>query len=422
MESLNTAKRSEKVVVVGGGIIGIACAHYLNEAGFQVTVIDQGEIGQGCSYANCGFICPSDVLPLTEPGAVMTGLKSLFDPDAAFRIKPQLRLSLYQWLLQFARRCNKRQMIWAGRQLHTLFESSVSEYQRLFEEDNFDVEWKQKGLLYVLQSEQGLKTFRHTEQLLADNYGLQAHEIAGEQLQSFDPAFKQGLAGAFWYQQDSSLRSDKLILSWRQQLEGKGVCFKEHCRLERIGKSAETITYLETSQGNIFADHYVVAAGAWSSKLAHQLDCKIPVEPGKGYSLTMSKPENCPNYPMLFPEHRIGVTPFDESYRIASMMEFSGYNTEIPPRRIDQLKRSAEPYLLTPHGETIQETWYGWRPMTWDSLPIIGRVPGLSNAVLATGHNMLGLSLAPVTGKLISEIIQEGDSHIALDAFSPSRF
>ena len=136
----------------------------------------------------------------------------------------------------------------------------------------------------------------------------------------------------------------------------------------------------------------------------------------------MKRPDLCPKYPMLFPEHNVGVTPFDRGYRLGSMMEFVGFDTSIPERRIRQLRKSAQPYLVEPFTEEIQETWYGWRPMTWDSLPIIGQVPRLDNAYLATGHNMLGLSLAAATGKLIVEIIQDKPTHIDSSAFSPERF
>jgi D-amino-acid dehydrogenase len=136
----------------------------------------------------------------------------------------------------------------------------------------------------------------------------------------------------------------------------------------------------------------------------------------------MERPGVCPKYPMLFPEHNVGVTPFEHGYRLGSMMEFTGFDTSIPDRRIRQLRESAKPYLVEPFTEKILDTWYGWRPMTWDSLPIIGRVPRLNNAYLATGHNMLGLSLAAGTGKLITEIIQEKITHIDSMAFSPERF
>ena len=162
--------------------------------------------------------------------------------------------------------------------------------------------------------------------------------------------------------------------------------------------------------------------GAWSRRLGRELRCSIPVEPGKGYSVTMRRPALCPRHSMLFPEHKVGVSPFEDGYRLGSMMEFAGFDDRIPQQRIQQLRNSAAPYLLEPHTLGPAETWYGWRPMTWDSLPIIGPVPRLRNAFLATGHNMLGLSLAPSTGRLIKEMICGETTHIDAAAFSPSRF
>ncbi|MEO1245265.1 MAG: FAD-dependent oxidoreductase [Pseudomonadota bacterium] len=410
------------VVVTGGGIVGLACAHYLTSAGFAVTVIDRSGIGQGCSHGNCGYVCPSHVLPLTEPGAWLDGIRSLFRPESAFRIKPQLRLDIYRWLFEFARRCTHDRMLEAGHRLQPLLESSMAEYKKLFDSTALAGEWKEHGLLYVFETDAGFAGFERTDALLTNTYGLAARRIEGDELPEFDAALKDGLAGAYFYDGDASVRSDRLIREWRSELTNSGVEFIENCRLERVSKSAGRIEALQTVKGELTADYYVFAAGAWSSELAAELDCRIPVEPGKGYSLTIRKPDCCPAHPMLFPEHRVGVTPFDESYRIGSMMEFVGFDSSIPERRITQLKDSARPYLKTPVDGGIEETWYGWRPMTWDSLPIIGRVPRLGNGLLATGHNMLGLTLAPATGRLIAELVCERATHIAVDAFSPARF
>jgi D-amino-acid dehydrogenase len=200
------------------------------------------------------------------------------------------------------------------------------------------------------------------------------------------------------------------------------VVFHERCALKTIEKADGRITGIVTEHGLMSADHYVFATGAWTAKLGPELACKVPIQCGKGYSVTMTRPERCPTFPMLFPEHKVGVTPFDEGYRLGSMMEFAGYDTSIPAKRIDQLRASAEPYLVEPFTNTIEEEWYGWRPMTWDSLPIIGRTPKLANAWLAAGHNMLGLSLAPATGRLIAELIQGGAPPIDIKAFRPERF
>ena len=417
-----TSTARPDVIVVGSGIIGIACAHYLSAAGLRVTVIDQGTIGGACSHGNCGYICPSHVLPLTEPGAIGTALKSLFNPQAPFRVKPRISSAMAKWMWQFARRCNHGQMLAAGQHLKAILDSSMREYKRLMHDEGLPCEWKEIGLLYVLKSEHGMDDFAKTDRLLTEHFGVAARRIEGRDLAAFDPALKPGLAGAFHYPNDASVRPDLLNASWSQRLRQRGVTFIEHCQLQRFEKSKDRVVQLATSQGTMQADRIVIATGAWSARLSAELECSIPIEPGKGYSVTMPRPDPCPRNPMLFPEHRVGVSPFEHGYRLGSMMEFAGFDESIPARRILQLQDSASHYLVSrPQAGEIQ-TWYGWRPMTWDSLPIIGRTPRLENVYLATGHNMLGMSLATSTGKLIAELISGSPPHLDDAAFSPRRF
>jgi len=413
---------TDRAIIVGGGHIGIACAHYLQQDGLEVTVIDQGEIGGACSRANCGFIVPSHVLPLTTPDALGQGVRSVFQPRAAFRVKPQLRGALFRWMFEFGRRCTHAKMLEASQTLHSLLDSSASEYRTLLGGSELECEWKDNGMLFVFRSERALEDFAKTDTLLSSEYGLAAQLIRGDSLQEFEPALLDDLAGAYFYEGDSHLRPNHLNAAWTDLLKSRGVGFIEHCRVDAVEKQGGVVTGLCTSQGDMTADHYVFAAGAWSSWLAASLDCEIPVEPGKGYSVTMKCPDSMPTHPMLMPEKHIGVTPFDNGLRIASMMEFAGFDTSIPPFRIQQLQDSAMPFLKDPTGPVIEDTWYGWRPMTWDSLPIIGRVAHLPNALLATGHNMLGLSLAPVTGMAIADLIAERPTDLPLDAVSPARF
>lgn len=413
---------ADRVVIVGGGIIGIACAHYLNQSGLHVLVLDRGRIGGECSSGNCGYICPSHVLPLTEPGAIKTALRSLLNPRSPFRVKPRLSPAFWNWMWQFARRCNEQQMITAGRHLKAILDSSLNEYHRIIREEKLACEWTENGLLYVLQTEQGLSEFAETDHFLTEHFGVTARRIEGADLPKFDPALKPNLAGAFHYPGDVSLRPDLLNAAWSNHLRSRGVEFLENCAVQDIVCSNGCVQSIETSRGTQWAEVVIFATGAWSVKLGSVLGCRIPIEPGKGYSVTMPRPKVCPKHPMLFPEHRVGVSPFEQGYRLGSMMEFVGFDTTIPPHRIQQLQDSAEPYLVEPHPAGPRETWYGWRPMTWDSLPIIGRVPQISNAYLATGHNMLGMSLATATGRLISELVMNQTPHIDPQAFSPDRF
>jgi D-amino-acid dehydrogenase len=174
-------------------------------------------------------------------------------------------------------------------------------------------------------------------------------------------------------------------------------------------RNARAVT---TSHGTIEADAFVVATGAWTPLLNHQLGCRVPIQPGKGYSITMARPVHCPSIPLIFEEHRVAVTPMRAGYRVGSTMEFSGYDASLNRRRLDILKRGASHYLREPFGEPVQEEWFGWRPMTYDGKPIIDRSPAMANVVIAAGHGMLGLSMAPATGKLVAELLGERVTHV----------
>lgn len=412
----------DSVLVVGGGIVGIACAHYLNRAGFEVTVIDKGRPGGACSYANCGYICPSHVPPLTEPGAFKVALKSLFNSRSPFRVKPSLSPALLTWMVQFAMRCNEKQVLWAGEHLQSILDASMEEYRRLMAAEDLECEWTEKGLLYVFRSEAAFDEFAEMDELLTEHFGVTATKIAGEELPQWDAGLRSDLLGAFHYPGDASVRPDLLNNSWVATLKQRGVTFVENCELQVMRKERGNITGLMTSCGDFSADHYVFAMGALSSQWAEALGCRIPIQPGKGYSVTIDVPENGPHLPMLFPEQKVGVSPFAGGLRLGSMMEFVGYDETIPEHRIQQLRDSARPYLIGSVDGPAQATWYGWRPMTWDSLPIIGPVEALRNAHLATGHNMIGLSLAPATGRLIAEMLSGEETCIDAKAYSPSRF
>ncbi len=412
---------SSHVVVVGAGIVGIACAHYLSDAGYRITVVDKGTVAGACSHGNCGYICPSHVLPLAQPGAVKKALKSLLDPEAAFRVRPRFSFSFANWMWQMFRRCNEAHMLHAGTHLKAILDLSMTEYRETIT-PLVDAQFRETGLLFVLQTAAGMKHFEHEVDFVSSNFGINPKRINGADLPRLDPALKDGLAGAFLFEDDAFLNPARLAKEWAALLRQRGVEFLENTELRSIDAQDGQVVKVGVGEREMQPAHLVLAAGAWSPQFAEMLGCRIPIEPGKGYSVTMRRPSVCPSLPMLFPEHHVGATPLEDGYRLGSMMEFTGYDDSIPPQRIEQLRKSAEPYLVEPHTDVITEQWYGWRPMTWDSLPIIGRVPGLDNAVLATGHNMLGVSLAPATGRLVAEMIQGNSTHINSAAFSPARF
>ena len=415
-----------QIVVVGGGVIGAACAYYLCRSGWSVTIVEANQFGSGCSHGNCGLVCPSHVLPLAVPGAIRSALKALLNPHGAFAIKPRFDPALWSWLFRFARRCNETDMLEAGRAIKALLNSSRRLYDELLGDESLDCEWETRGLLFVCQSQAAMEHYAETDKLLSESFHLPAKRLDGEALTEFEPALKPGLAGGWLYETDAHLRPDKLMTSWRRVLEARGVTIRENCPVQSLVRENGRVRAVATSQGEMTAEAFVFATGAWTPLLSFLTPLsrkrRIPIQPGKGYSITMARPAKCPAVPLVLEEHRVAVTPMKSGYRLGSTMEFAGYDSTLNRRRLDLLRNAARIYLHEPLGEPVQEEWFGWRPMTYDSKPIIDRCPGLENVYIAAGHNMLGLSMAPDTGKLIAEMLQGNDPHLDLAPYTVKRF
>ncbi len=411
-----------RAVVVGGGIIGLASAHYLVRDGWSVTIVEKGRIGRGTSAGNCGLVCPSHILPLAEPGAVGKTLRALFRKDSPFSIRPRIDPSLWSWLLRFALRCNDRDMKEAGHGIQPLLESSLDLYGHLIEREGLECEWERRGLLFAYRSKEALDAYDATDRLLAESFHCPAHKLDEAALLGLEPALKPGLAGGWYYDDDAHLRPDKLIGSWRKSLESAGVTIREGCAFASFRPEGGRAGAVVTDSGEIPAEAFVVATGALTPMLHGPLGVRVPIQPGKGYSLTMPRPAICPRIPMIFPETRVAVTPFQSGYRLGSTMEFAGYDDSIRPERLRLLKIGAEPFLREPYCDPVEDEWFGWRPMTYDSLPIIDRSPSLSNVLIVAGHSMLGLSMAPASGKLAAEMIGGRATHLDPSPYRLSRF
>lgn len=401
------------IVIVGAGVIGLACAYYLRQAGRSVCVVDQRQAGQGASHANCGLVTPSHALPITQPGMVAKGLKWMLRGDSPFYIKPDLDLPKFLWLLRFAGRCNERDMRRAMLGRQAILNSSRTLFDELFARHTMDVEWRDEGVLFVFKYAEGMHAYEKTNALLAER-GLGATPLTGSDLHKREPALADDIYGAWHYEMDAHLKPDKLVAEWRRVISEMGVEIKENFAVQSIEG-----TTIRGPAGELSGEKLILATGAWSSKLGKMIGCEIPIQPGKGYSITMSQPQQSVQIPCLFQEAKMVATPFASGYRLGGTMEFAGFDETLNEKRIGAIRRSAARYLKTPEGDTITERWFGWRPMTWDGLPIIDVVPSNQDILVAAGHNMLGLSMAPATGRLAAELILGQSPHINP---SPYRF
>jgi D-amino-acid dehydrogenase len=416
------AADAKQVVVVGGGVIGAAAAYYLSQRGWQATIVEQNRFGRGCSHGNCGFVSPSHVLPHAQPGAIGPVLRTLLSRNSPLNIRPRFDPALWSWLLRFARRCNEADMLASAAAITALLKSSRRLFDELLAAESFDCDWETKGLLFVFRSRHHFEHYAETDRLLREKFDTPAIRYDETELLELEPALKPGIAGAWLYECDAHLRSDKLMASWRKVLESRRVTIREGCEFLGFRSQGNRATEVITSGGTHSADAVVMATGAWTPKLKSQLGVRLPIVPGKGYSMTMPRPARCPAYPMIFEEHRVAITPMASGYRIGSTMEFAGYDATLNRDRLELLREGARLYLHEPLASPVVEEWWGWRPMVYDGRPIIGFVPKFENVLVAAGHGMLGLSMSTGTGKLVAEMLEGSPPHIDPSPYSPTRF
>lgn len=405
-------------VIFGAGVIGVASAYFLAKAGWRVTVVDRGRVGGGCSHGNCGYVSPSHILPHAGPGAIRSTLATLFQRNSPLKVRAGTVLRSLGWFRGFARRCNERDMLHAASGIAALLNSSRTLYGEMLRDEALDVEWDESGLFFVFHSMKAFEHYQHVDELLRTKFNYPAERFDKAALLAKEPALKpEAVSGAFLYRMDAQLRPDRLLKGWHAVIEKLGVTVIENCEVTGM-----TSRGAETTNGSMNADAFVFALGAWTPMMNEILGVKVPIIPGKGYSITMPRPKLCPRHPMIFEEHRVAISPFQSAYRIGSTMEFAGYDDSMNRSRFQLLMDGATLYLKEPLTEPVQEEWWGWRPMVYDGKPIIDFTPKHSNVLIAAGHGMLGLSMATGTGKLVTELLTGTTTHVDPAHYSFSRF
>ncbi len=415
------SKKVWDVVIIGGGAVGLSCAYFLARAGRDVCVLDGDKPGSGASAGNAGLITPSHALPLCRPGVLKDVAKSLFDKTAPLALRPGAALSMTGWFAQFARNCNDEasQRILRGRL--PLLQSSRILTEKLIKAENIHCEWMPTGLLSVCQTDAGFERLTRTVEA-AQAAGLSAELIAGDALKRREPALLDGLPGGALFEGDGKLMPEDFINGLIKACTDKGVTIVSDKKVVQLNVEKGKVHSAYTDPGVHEAKEFVLAAGAWSAPLAANFGLKLPIQPGKGYALTTQLPDPHPKRALLLEERSIAVTPYANSFRLAGTMEFAGFDPRRNRARRDALMVGATQYLTEPMGRGQPEEWAGFRPMTPDDTPLIGKTPGLDNLMMACGHNMLGMSMAVGTGRLVTELLAGSKTHVNPAPFNPARF
>ena len=410
-------------IIIGGGVIGMITALELRRRGVEVTLIEKGSLGKECSWGNCGLICPSHIYPLAVPGAVTKVMKLMLSKDAPVAMPLRWNPRLWGFLTRFTMRCNAKDAKQAALAKYSLLVKAESSWTEFFADETIDPEFERKGGLFIYRTQKGLDGLRGEAEELTRDFGQHWKMLDEKQLLTFEPGIKPGSSvGAWVCEEDTHLRPDVLMQQLAAALVTRGVKVLDNTEVANLRREAGKIVSVETVNGqSIKGDTFVLATGAWAPKLEETVGACLDIQPGKGYSITMPQPKKGPVLPMIFNEDKVVVTPFKTGYRLGSTMEFAGYDTSFNDKRIGYIVRTAQRYLLEATAEPVQEKWWGWRPMTPDGLPFIGWAPASSNLFINAGHNMEGLTLGAISGRLAAQVISGQTAEIDLAPFKVGR-
>ena len=412
---------SKKVVVIGGGIIGLCSAYYLQKEGHQVTIVDKSNMDAGASYVNAGYLSPSHFIPLSAPGVMKKGLKWMFNKSSPLYIKPRLDIDFLKWTWAFNKSCSAKHVKQAIPAIKNITLLSQDLYDEIKTQEQFGFHYEKKGLLMLCQTEKMLEEEVKVARL-GRQEGLDASEISLDELKKLEPNVNFNVKGAIYYKCDSHTTPHEFMSDMKSHLKQNGVQFCINEKVEDIAIKNGTISSIQTNKQMLMADEFVLAAGSWSSFLSKKLGLKLLLQAGKGYRINTKNPTGI-TIPAIFAEAKAAVTPMNGFTRFAGTMEIAGINHNINKVRVEAISKAVSSYY--PDVKLTQEekdnAACGLRPVSPNGLPYIGKSSKCKNLTIATGHAMMGWSMGTATGKLVSEIISEQKPSLELMAYHPDR-
>jgi D-amino-acid dehydrogenase len=415
----------KEVVVIGAGVIGLCSAYYAARRGFQVTVIDRNNEAseEGCSYGNAGMIVPSHFVPLAAPGAVMLGLKWMWNPESPFWIKPRLDWDLFDWGFKFWRASNAIHVDRAAPVLRDLHLASRQCFEELAANCSNEFGLVQRGLLALCKTGHALEEEAGFAEK-ARRLGVPAEVLNPKDLAKIEPGARIEAVGAIYFPKDCHLTPARFMARMRRLIAEAGVRFLSDTEVTGVKKGGTQIRALITTNGEIHGDEFILCGGSWSTAIGREIGLKLPLQAGKGYSLTLGTPPALPTICSILVEARVAVTPMGNTVRVGGTMEMAGLTEDVNRTRVVGIVKAMAKYYPEFEGRYFDgiKPWRGLRPVSPDGLPYLGRARDCKNLIVATGHAMMGLSLGPVTGKIVAEILAEEKPSVDLQLLNPNRY
>ena len=412
----------KSIIIIGGGIVGLCSAYYLQKEGHEVTVIDKSDLSSGASFVNAGYITPSHIIPLAAPGMITKGIKWMFNSSSPFYIKPRFDIDLIKWSWYFHRASTQEKVAKAIPVIKDINLLSRDLFESIKASGDLgDFHLERKGLLMLFKTdaavEEEMKVAEKARQL-----GLEVEFLNKQKLNTIEPNVNIEAKGAIHYECDGHMTPTEFMPKMIDFLQHKGVVIKTNEEVLNILISNDKIQKIVSSKESYKADEVVLAAGSWSGQLSKKLKIKLPLQAGKGYRINVERPTGI-TIPAILMEAKVAVTPMKSFTRFAGTMEFSGINSIINKKRVQAIANAANTFYpeVEINATEMDKAKSGMRPVSPDGLPYIGRCPEIQNLTFATGHAMMGWSLGPVTGKLVAEVIDGKKPSLDISPFAPER-
>jgi D-amino-acid dehydrogenase len=413
----------KNIAIIGGGIIGLSTAYYLNKAGHRVTIFDKGNLQDNCSIGNAGMIVPSHIIPLAAPGMISKGIRWMFNSKSPFYVRPRLNGDLIKWGLKFYAHANLKHVERSIPVLKEISTLSKNLYRQLADEKIFDFGYQERGLLMLYKTNETEKEEVEAAHL-ANKCGIEAHVLSLAEIQRLEPEVRVMAKGGIYFPGDAHLIPQQLISELIQYLQREGVAIFANTDVADFIVKGEQVLSVHAKQEHHSFDEFVIATGAWSGLFCSKLKIDLPMQSGKGYSFTLDNVAKNVRIPSLLLEGRVAVTPMGSSLRFGGTMEINGTDRSINMNRVKGIVETIPNYYpeMSVEVPDPKMIWNGLRPCSPDGLPYIGRSSKYKNLIIATGHSMMGLSLGPATGKLVLELINETQTSMNISKFNPERF
>lgn len=412
--------QKENVIIIGAGIIGLCCAYYLRRLGYKVSVIDKERPSVGASYLNSGLITPSHFVPLASPDTLSFAMRSLFETTSPLYIQPRFDRDFVYWCLKFIQSASQKKVERSSKILLNLNVLSKKLYKEVCHELNFRHGFSPTGLLMAYKSVTSQKHERKVAQMARD-LGLDVEELSSRQVSELQDCLMD-VKGAFLYTDDASCSPEQFMELMMNHLKKNGVDFYFQTTVQSFSIRDSKIRYCNTSAQKFEGSHFVLATGSWTSQLLNKIGIGLPLQPGKGYSFDLKV--RLGRVPVILTEARVAITPLGDSVRFGGTMELSGFGDRIKTKRVRAIWESLKEYYpVIDFGEFKDlSPKMGLRPISPDGVPYIGKSSIFNNLIIATGHAMMGWSLGPVTGKLVSEVVADQKTILDISRCNPDRF